>query len=116
MSLLTAASLYILASFITFYLLWIFYLSVMNLKPVKDTGGLNKTCLYLGMPVLIIGLLLDLIANVFIMSLILLELPKETTVTKRLKRHKRESTGYRLKIAEWFESILDAFDPSGDHI
>lgn len=108
--------LYLITSFVTFYLLWVFYLAVMNLKRVQDTVGLNKTCLYLGIPVLVIGLILDLICNIFIMTLVLLELPQETTVTARLKRHKIESTGYRLKVAEWFETVLDAFDPSGDHI
>tara|TARA_R110000772_G_scaffold44050_1_gene101409 strand:- start:143 stop:484 length:342 start_codon:yes stop_codon:yes gene_type:complete len=112
----TAIAIYLLASFIAFYLLWIFYLAVMNLKRVQDTVGLNKTCLYLGMPVLVIGLVLDLVVNTFVMSVILLEMPEETTVTARLKRHKIESTGYRLKVVEWFETVLDAFDPSGDHV
>jgi len=88
----------------------------MNLKRVQDTVGLNKTCLYLGMPVLIIGLVLDLVVNTFVMSVILLEMPQETTVTARLKRHHRDSDGYRLKVVEWFETVLDAFDPSGDHV
>lgn len=107
---------YLLSSFVALYLLWIFYLAVMNLKRVQDTVGLNKTCLILGTPVLVIGLALDLVVNTFVMSVILLEMPQETTVTARLKRHHRDSDGYRLKVVEWFETVLDAFDPSGDHV
>lgn len=68
------------------------------------------------MPLLVIGLVLDLIVNVAVMTVILLELPQETTVTARLKRHNRESSGWRKAVAVWFEPLLDPFDPSGDHI
>jgi hypothetical protein len=47
---------------------------------------------------------------------VLLELPKETTVTARLKRHHRESQGWRLAVVLFIEPILDPFDPSGDHV
>ena len=99
------------------YALWVFYLAVMTLKKVKDEGKLGKVALALGMPVLFVGLFLDLLMNVFVMTVLLLELPREGTVTSRLKRHKKESTGWRLKVANWFASeLLDHFDPSGTHI
>jgi hypothetical protein len=50
-----------------------------------------------------------------LLSVILLELPRETTVTARLKRH-NQGTGWRKTVAGWFEPILDPFDPSGKHI
>ena len=112
----TAIAIYLLASFVAFYLLWLFYLAVMSLKRVQDNTGLNRACLILGIPVLVIGLLLDLICNVFVMTLVLLELPQELTVTARLQRHHRDSDGYRLKVVLWFETVLDEFDPSGDHV
>jgi len=110
-------ALYALGGFLLTYALWVFYLAVMNLKRVKDAGKLGKVALTLGMPVLFVGLLLDLLANVLVFSILLLEIPQETTVTARLKRHKRESTGWRLRVTEWFASeLLDHFDPSGVHI
>ena len=112
----TIVATYLLSSFVALYLLWIFYLAVMSLKRVQDSTGLNRACLVLGIPVLVIGLILVLICNVFIMTLILLELPQELTVTARLQRHHRDSDGYRLKVVEWFETVLDAFDPSGEHV
>lgn len=107
---------YLIYAFLCLYTLWVFYLAVMTLKRARDANLLTKTATVFGVPVLVIGLILDFIANVFVMSLILLELPKETTVTARLKRHNKESTGWRLSIVKWAEPLLDPFDPSGDHI
>lgn len=109
--------LYVLLTYLlSFYLLWLFYLAVMNLKRVKEMGLLHPLALALGTPLLFIGLALDLFVNVLIMTIILLELPQETTVTSRLKRHNNSSTGWRKSIAVWFEPLLDPFDPSGNHI
>lgn len=107
---------YLFYSFVGLYLLWIFYLAVMTLKRARDANLLTKTVKALGIPVLVVGLILDFLANVFVMTVMLLELPKETTVTARLKRHNKESTGWRLSIVKWAEPLLDPFDPSGDHI
>jgi hypothetical protein len=97
------------------YALWVFYLAVMNLKRAKDAGLLSKTAMALGYPVLIVGYLLDCFVNVFVMTFLLLELPRETTVTSRLKRHNK-GTGWRKAVAAWAEPLLDPYDPSGDHI
>jgi hypothetical protein len=97
------------------YALWVFYLAVMNLKRAKDAGLLSKTAMALGYPVLIFGYLLDCFVNVFVLTLLLLELPRETTVTSRLKRHNK-GTGWRKAVAAWAEPLLDPYDPSGDHI
>lgn len=103
------------------YLLWVLYLAVMNLKRVKDTVGLSPEANALGRPLLVLGLIVDVLVNMLVMTPILLELPREGLVTARLKRHNK-STGISL-LARWrrwvarrFEPILDPFDPSGDHI
>ena len=98
------------------YALWIFYLAVMSLKRAKDAGMLTTTAKALGYPVLIVGYVLDCFVNVTVMTVLLLEIPQETTVTARLKRHNRESTGWRKAVAAWAEPLLDPYDPSGDHI
>ena len=102
--------------FLSTYLLWIFYLAVMNLKRAKEAGKLNKFAAMLGAPVLFVGYVLDFIVNVLVMTVLLVEIPKELTVTSRLSRHIRESSGFRLAVASWFIPILDPFDPSGRHI
>ena len=98
------------------YALWIFYLAVMGLKRAKDAGLLSNTAKALGYPVLIVGYVLDCFVNVTVMTVLLLELPKETTVTARLSRHNKSVDGWRKAVAVWAEPLLDPYDPSGDHI
>lgn len=98
------------------YATWVFFLAVMHLAKAKKAGTLTRTALVLGMPVLVVGFVLDFLLNVTVMSLVLLELPQELTVSARLKRHHAESSGWRLAVAHWFEPLLDPYDPDGDHI
>lgn len=105
-----------LVAFAATYALWILYLAVMNLKRVRDAGQLSRLALAFGLPVLKVGLLLDVLVNIFVMTILLLELPRELLVTSRLKRHNNTGTGWRRSFAAWCEQFLDPFDPSGDHI
>jgi hypothetical protein len=98
------------------YALYVFYAAVMNIKRVRDAGKLTWVGKALGYPTLVIGLVLDLFVNLTLMTIVLLEIPRELTVTARLKRHHKESTGWRLAVVKFFEPVLDPLDPSGDHI
>lgn len=98
------------------YALYVFYCAVMNIKRVRDMGKLTKLGMAFGYPTLIIGLVLDFLCNTFVMTVLFLELPKEFTVTSRLKRHNHSDDGWRTALARWFEPVLDPIDPSGDHI
>lgn len=108
---------FLLMSFASFYILWILYLAVMNLKNARDRGiRLARHVYWLGYPLLFSGLIVDFMINVFILSILFLEIPKETTVTARLKRHNKAG-GWRGNVAKkFFEPLLDPFDPRGDHI
>lgn len=116
------ALIYIGLSLAITYALFIFYAAVMNIKRVKDAGKLTTIGKVLGYPTLVIGLFLDLLVNVFVMTVVLLEIPREMTVTGRLKRHHLESIGeswidkWRMGVVKFFEPVLDPLDPSGDHI
>ena len=103
-------------SLASLYSLWLAFICVMGLKRAKDAGLLNKTAMALGYPILVVGYLLDAFVNVFVMTLLFLEVPEELTVTARLKRHIQTSNGWRLRLASWFIPILDPFDPSAHHI
>lgn len=107
---------YIIWALATTYALYVFYSAVMNIKRVRDMGKLTTFGKVLGYPTLYIGLFLDLVVNFLVMTVVLLELPQEFTVTSRLKRHHKESTGWRLAVVKFFEPVLDPLDPSGDHI
>lgn len=98
------------------YLLWFFYLAVMNLARARDNGTLTKPALILGTPLFIIGYALDIAVNILVMTILFLELPKEWTVTGRVKRHIYHGSGWREKVAGWFcHNLLNAFDPDGKH-
>jgi hypothetical protein len=107
---------YILIALGATYALWVFYIAVMGLKRVRDTIGLSPWALRFGYPILIVGYVLDVFVNWFVFTIVMLEIPKELTVSSRLKRHNQESTGWRLKIVKFIEPLLDPFDLSGDHI
>ena len=102
--------------FLLLYALWVFFLAVMSLKRAKDAGTLTFWNKVFGYPVLFVGLLLDFLANTLVLTVLLLELPREGTVTSRLKRHNTAGTGWRKAGAAWAEPLLDPYDPSGDHI
>ncbi len=97
------------------YLLWVFYIAVMNVKRVQAAGKLTPFARALALPVALVGIAIDITANWLVFTVVLLELPKETTVTARLKRHHRESQGWRLAVVLFIEPVLDPFDPTGDH-
>lgn len=107
---------YIGLTVFSLYSLWLFYLAVMNLSQAKNKGTLSKSANFFGIPILIIGLLVDFICNVLI-TVPFLDLPKETTVTARLKRYAAGPDNWRKKFTQWFaDDMLDDFDPSGKHI
>ena len=109
---------YIVVGAIMLDRLWVYYLAVMSLARAKDAGLLTPLTNGVGTLVLIRGLLLDFIVNVFVMTPLLREWPRETTVTARLKRHNQRSplNSWGKRVALWFEPVLDPFDPKGDHI
>jgi hypothetical protein len=98
------------------YLLWIFFLAVMSLKRAKDAGQLTTAAKVLGYPVLIVGYALDCFVNMTVMTILLLEIPEETTVTSRLSRHLNHGKSWRKAVAVWAAPLLDPYDPSGRHL
>lgn len=109
-------TMYAVTLFFLTYALWIFFLAVMSLKRAHDADKLSPVAYALAVPVLAVGYALDVLINMVVMTAVLFELPREMTVTARLKRHHSESTGWRLYVVLFIEPILDPFDPSGDHI
>ena len=107
---------YLIFSVCITYGLYVFFCAVMNIKRVNDAGKLTLVGKCFGLPTLVIGIVLDVLCNVFVMTVLFLEPPKEWLVTTRLKRHHQKSTGWRLAIVKFFEPVLDPLDPSGDHI
>lgn len=98
------------------YALWIFYLAIMNLSRADQAGQLRPVALVLGLPVLLVGYALDCLVNWLVLTVLLLELPRELTVSDRLSRHLRSFSGWRYQVARWVcVNLLDQFDPTGRH-
>lgn len=107
---------YIGYSILGLYALWLFYLAVMSLYRAKLNGTISKPALYLGYPILAVGLILDLLVNTFVASVVLLDLPRELTVTAKMSRLINSQSKWRKNSACFFcQKFLDVFDPNGIH-
>ncbi len=107
-----------LAGLASIYALWVFYLAVMHLKRARDNGTLSRPALYLGYPVLLVGYALDVFVQIVVASVLFMDIPREWTLTGRLKRYLYlEPPGtWREAAAAWMcAHLLDQFDPDGRH-
>jgi hypothetical protein len=106
-----------MAGLLAVWVLWVFFLAVMNLQRVYQAGTISKPALWAGMPVLIIGYSLDVLLNFTACTVLFLELPEERTISQRLGRFIREDRyQWRGIAALWFASnFLSQYDTSGAH-
>lgn len=104
----------------TIAFLWAFwgcYVLVMGLYRAKLDGRLTPLTYAMSLPFLLIGLVMDVLANLTLASVVFLEPPREWLVTDRLQRHiaTRRFT-WRYKLAAWVcTHLLDFVDPTGAH-
>lgn len=105
--------LYIILELILFFYL---YVASMAMVRAHKEQKLNKLLWALCVPFVVFSLIVDVLNNIFIFTILFFELPKELTVTERLKRHAKQHT-FRGKFARWFgDTLLNAFDHTGDHL
>lgn len=96
---------------------WLAYILVMGLYRAHLNGRLTTLTYSLAMPVLVIGYVMDVIAQYTFATVFFLDLPArgEHLVTDRLKRYSAGS-GWRKSKADWIcTNLLDVFDPTGNH-
>lgn len=121
---------YLLVSASSSYALWIFFLAAMNLMQARDEGTLPTWAHRLGLPIVFVGLVIDITLQLTIACVIFLEPPREFTVSGRVKRwvEGTEGIGYpsgpptkgirwwRYSVALWMRvNLLKPFDRSGGH-
>lgn len=97
------------------YLFFILYVASMGMIRAHNEGKLNWFLWALCLPFVTVSVIVNIIHNVTIVSLLFWELPKEWTVSTRMKRH-YNSNDYRGKISRWLcATLLNPFDHTGDH-
>lgn len=108
----------ILGSIYAFYILWIAYLAIMNLKKARDENTLTKFTYYFSFPLLFMGYLLDIIINFLVGTVVFVDLPREFTLSSRLSRYVDDQPkSWRADVAKVLaKNLLDPFDPDGKHI
>jgi len=95
---------------------WAMYVLVMGIYRAHLAKRLTAVTLCLSAPFIVLGYLMDVIANLTVASLVFLEPPRELLVTARLQRYVASGQGWRFTIADWIcNHLLDVFDPSGNH-
>jgi hypothetical protein len=110
---------YLLYSFSSVYLLWLFYLAIMNLKRAKDAGTMTPVALVLGYGIAVPGLLIDIAVNITVGTVLFLDVPRlsRLTLSARMSWYYEHDTGWRRSLSEWFaRNLLNTYDPSGKHI
>lgn len=108
---------------------WLHYLAIMSLQRVRNAGGLAPWAYRFGVPILVLGYLLDFLSNMVPLTVLMLEPPREWLVSARVSRHRRESSAWleacgprrwlmrwRHAVSVWAcSNLLDPFDPDGCH-
>jgi hypothetical protein len=99
------------------YVLWLFYLAGCALIRAKDNHTISLPAFVLGYPVIGLLALVDVLVNIFVMTILFLELPRQWLVTQRLSMWCcTEQDSWRKTVARWVcVKLLDTFDPSGVH-
>ncbi|MDH4449218.1 MAG: hypothetical protein QE265_01330 [Rhodoferax sp.] len=101
------------------YGFWLLYVLVMGFYRAYLSKRLTRPALVLASPALIVGYLVDLIANWTLATVWFLELPKRPLelVTDRLSRYIGLQDDCRQKThAQWVcHNLLDYFDPHDKH-
>lgn len=97
---------------------WYLYLIVMGLYRAKLNGTLTWSAKILGAPALLVGIIVDVVAQYTVATVVFREWPRagEHLVTDRLQRYIAHGSGSRFEKARWLcEHLLDPFDPTGKH-
>ena len=98
------------------YVLWLHFLAVMSLQSAINAKTLTPWGLRCGYTVLIPGYLMDVAVQMTVAVLVFAELPRELTVSGRVKRLIATGGGWRLALALWLrDHMLKPFDPTGRH-
>lgn len=103
---------------LTLWSLWILYVAMMNIDRSMADKPLPWQAKLIVYPTVGVFNVVEFVANVLVCTLIFLDLPREITVSDRLRRYyiNPERYGWRLVIVNFIKPMLDPFDHKGPHI
>jgi len=90
------------------------YVAIMKMREVKDhIFELHWSVRWVCYFILFVGLILDVLLNLVLLTVAFYEFPREFLSTARVVRHKHDSEGFRKIQAEWWcKHWLTPFDKS----
>lgn len=95
------------------YVTWAFYLLAMSLIQARNAGLLTRPALFLGYPLVAVGVVLDFMLNM-VASAVFLDPPREWLLTIRCNRYIDTYTDWRYRLAVWLcSNLLDPFQIGG---
>lgn len=107
----------VLAGVPAIILLEFLYIIVMGFDGANKQGKLAPWFVTFGKVFAAVSLVWDVICNVLWTSIIFLELPREATISQRLRRLVKGSPGWRKDLALWFSiNLLNPFSYGKPHI
>jgi hypothetical protein len=112
--LLNPTSVLMLAGFLwMFWALFVFTMGIYRAVLADRLKGLNYV---LALPIVVVAITVDVLANLVIAPIVFLDVPREFLVTSRLVRYMAGPSGWRRTIAAFIcDNMLDIFDPTGNH-
>lgn len=89
------------------------FVLVMHAKKLRDEGNLTLFWKVNIAPWAVAGSVLDIAFNVLVGWIVFAEspVPREVMFSSRVKRHYRESDGWRWHVAAWWARQLNSIDP-----
>ena len=108
----------LLGSFGSLFLLWLLWIVISGLSRAHADGRLSPHVIAVGTGIAYIALAWDVLCNVMICTFVFLDVPREATLSQRLRRLLL-TTGWRQCLALWFAvDLINPFsaDPSDPHI
>lgn len=102
---------YIAAGVVFTVLLFWCYVFVMGAKRVRDRKTLTPLAYYLSMPILALGMVVDVLVNQLYMSVVCLDFKRFGTVTSRVKQYKYgPAKPWQKAVSAWIEMQIDDFE------
>lgn len=93
------------------YVLWLLYLAYRALD--YRWHDLTLATKVLAVPIVFVGVIVDITFNFFLGSILFFDMPKEATLSQRVSRLKK-GDGWRATLARWVcDSLLDPFQIGG---